>query len=152
MSTSALRDIVQAIADLPVPYDGSVVPVRIEGTLPQMVEMANTPLRIIPTQDGISVSSAKPMTMSRGILARWRIMDILLAREVGMGTGVRDVGALLIDYLDDYVRALRTLTPVPSDYDWDVIDVDGRITVVRYAERQYDGVVMTLTVAHTVRP
>lgn len=148
---TTVRDIVQAIAALPVTWQAQVVPVRYELDLPVTGDSAELPMRLIPAIAGISLSTARPVTATRGMLARWQITEYLLAREAGMGRGTQDTAADLVDYLDQYTRLLRTLVATSPSLTWEVTDVSGAITVITFAERRYEGVQLTLTVAHMVR-
>ena len=148
MSTS-LNALIAKIAALPVQYDTVIVPVVYEQTQPDWLDHAQLPVRVIPAIDGVTLQRATIYTHSRAPRAEWRITDLLLVRDVGMGRGVRDSAAALIAYIEDYVAALQLLWPQRGDVN--VINASGQITIINYGERRYEGVVMTLDIAHILR-
>jgi hypothetical protein len=66
-----------------------------------------------------------------------------------MGRGVADTATALVRYIEEYVALLRFAWRVRGDVQ--LINVSGMIDVVRYGERAYEGVTMTVRFAHLVR-
>ena len=149
MSFSTLVDIVELLAGLVVQYNNAVVPVRRLTTQPNWSDAAQLPVRIIPALGGLRLIEGGVYTPTRATRAVWEIDDLLLVRDVGMGRGVADTAAALVDYIEDYVAWLRFAWRTRGDVQ--LLNVSGIIDVIRYGERAYEGVAMTTRFAHLVR-
>ena len=149
MSSSAVADIIELLAGLAVQYNNTVVPVQRLATQPSWSDAAQLPVRIIPALGGLRLVEGGVYTPTRATRAVWEIDDLLLVRDVGMGRGVADTAAALVDYIEDYVAWLRFAWRTRSDVQ--LLNVSGIIDVIRYGERAYEGVVMTTRFAHLIR-
>jgi len=149
MSFSTLVDIVELLAGLVVQFDGNAVPVRRLTTQSNWADAAELPVRIIPALGGLRLVEGGVYTPTRSMRAVWEIDDLLLVRDVGMGRGVADTAAALVDYIEDYVAQLRFAWLARGDVQ--LVNVSGIVDVVRYGERAYEGVAMTTRFAHLIR-
>jgi len=149
MSSSAVADIIELLAGLAVQYNSAVVPVQRLATQPSWSDAAQLPVRIIPALGGLRLVEGGVYTPTRATRAVWEIDDLLLVRDVGMGRGVADTAAALVDYIEDYVAQLRFAWRTRGDVQ--LLNVSGIIDIIRYSERAYEGVAMTTRFAHLIR-
>lgn len=144
---TTLTDIIAAIAALPVQYASAPVPVRVAGTLVDEIEDADLPARVLTVIGALSGERSRTLTPVGQMTFRWRIHDLLLVRSVGLGRGLRDTADDLTRYVYDYARLLRALRANRATVEtW-----EAEIGVIAYpagADRMYDGVRCTLTIAH----
>ncbi len=146
MSISA---IMAAIAALPAPYDTIVVPVRVAATLSDEIEDADLPARVLTAIGAIASRHERTLTPVGQMELRWQIDDLLLVRSVGLGRGLRDTADALARYAYDYARLLRQLRAQT----YTVVSWDAQIGVITYpagTDRQYEGVRISLTLAHII--
>jgi len=149
MSSSTVINIIEMLANLAVQYNNATVSVRRLTTQTNWVDAAQLPVRIIPALGGLRLVDGGVYTATRATRAVWEIDDLLLVRDVGMGRGVADTATALVRYIEEYVALLRFAWRVRGDVQ--LINVSGTIDVVRYGERVYEGVTMTVRFAHLVR-
>jgi hypothetical protein len=149
MSYNTVIDILKLLSDLAVQYNNAVVPVWYLSTQANWSDAAQLPVRIIPALGGLRLVEGGVYTPTRATRAVWEIDDLLLARDVGMGRGVADTAAALVDYIEDYVARLRFAWLARGDVQ--LLNVSGIVDVVRYGERVYEGVAMTTRFAHLIR-
>ena len=149
MSYNTVIDILKLLSDLAVQYNNAVVPVWYLSTQANWSDAAQLPVRIIPALGGLRLVEGGVYTPTRATRAVWEIDDLLLVRDVGMGRGVADTAAALVDYIEDYVARLRFAWLARGDVQ--LLNVSGIVDVVRYGERAYEGVAMTTRFAHLVR-
>jgi hypothetical protein len=149
MSYNTVIDILKLLSDLAVQYNNAVVPVWYLSTQANWSDAAQLPVRIIPALGGLRLVEGGVYTPTRATRAVWEIDDLLLVRDVGMGRGVADTAAALVDYIEDYVARLRFAWLARGDVQ--LLNVSGIIDVIRYGERAYEGVAMTTRFAHLIR-
>ena len=149
MSYSTVVDVIELLAGLAVQYNSAVVPVRRLSTQPNWSDAAQLPVRIIPALGGLRLVEGGVYTPTRATRAVWEIDDLLLVRDVGMGRGVADTAAALVDYIEDYVARLRFAWLTRGDVQ--LLNVSGIVDVIKYGERAYEGVAMTTRFAHLIR-
>ena len=149
MSYNTVIDILKLLSDLAVQYNNAVVPVWYLSTQANWSDAAQLPVRIIPVLGGLRLVEGGVYTPTRATRAVWEIDDLLLVRDVGMGRGVADTAAALVDYIEDYVAQLRFAWLTRGDVQ--LLNVSGIVDVVRYGERAYEGVVVTTRFAHLIR-
>ena len=149
MSYNTVIDLLKLLSDLAVQYNNAVVPVWYLSTQANWSDAAQLPVRIIPALGGLRLVEGGVYTPTRATRAVWEIDDLLLVRDVGMGRGVADTAAALVDYIEDYVARLRFAWYVRGDVQ--LLNVSGIVDVVRYGERAYEGVAMTTRFAHLIR-
>jgi hypothetical protein len=149
MSSSSVTDIIELLAGLAVQYNSAVVPVQRLASQPNWSDAAQLPVRIIPVLGGLRLVEGGVYTPTRATRAVWEIDDLLLVRDVGMGRGVADTAAALVDYIEDYVARLRFAWLARGDVQ--LLNVSGIVDIVRYGERAYEGVAMTTRFAHLIR-
>jgi hypothetical protein len=147
--SSSVTDIIELLAGLAVQYNNAVVPVQRRGTQRNWADAAHLPTRIIPVLGGLRLIDGGVYTPTRATRAVWEIDDLLLVRDVGMGRGVADTASALARYIEEYVALLRFAWRVRGDVQ--LINVSGVIDVVKYGERAYEGVTMTVRFAHLIR-
>jgi hypothetical protein len=148
MSYSTVVDIIELLAGLAVQYNSVTVPVQRLATQATWSDAAQLPVRIIPVLGGLRLIEGGVYTATRATRAVWEIDDLLLVRDVGMGRGLADIAAALAGYIEDYVAKLRFAWLARGDVQ--LFNVSGIIDVVRYGERAYEGVTMTVRFAHLV--
>jgi len=149
MSYSTVVDIVEMLAGLAVQYNNVTVPVQRLASQHNWSDAAQLPTRIIPVLGGLRLVEGGVYTATRATRAVWEVDDLLIVRDVGMGRGVADTAAALVEYVEDYTAKLRFAWQARGDVQ--LVNVSGIIDVVRYGERAYEGAMMTVRFAHLVR-
>jgi len=149
MSYSTVVDIIELLAGLAIQYNNVTVPVQRLASQHNWSDAAQLPVRIIPALGGLRLIEGGVYTATRATRAVWEIDDLLLVRDVGMGRGVADTASALVRYIEDYVARLRFAWLARGDVQ--LLNVSGIVDVVRYGERAYEGVTMTVRFAHLVR-
>jgi len=149
MSYSTVADIIELLAGLAIQYNNVTVPVQRLASQHNWSDAAQLPVRIIPALGGLRLIEGGVYTATRATKAVWEIDDLLLVRDVGMGRGVADTATALVEYAEDYVAKLRFAWLTRGDVQ--LINVSGNIDVIKYGERAYEGVTMTVRFAHLVR-
>jgi len=149
MSYSTVVDIIELLAGLTVQYNNVTVPVQRLASQHNWSDAAQLPVRIIPVLGGLRLIEGGVYTATRATKAVWEIDDLLLVRDVGMGRGVADTAAALAEYVEDYIAKLRFAWLARGDVQ--LVNASGIVDIVRYGERAYEGVTMTVRFAHLVR-
>lgn len=148
---STISDILATIAALAVPY-GTVTPAtRLAGTLADELHDAELPVRVITAIGGISTRRTATVTPAGQHIIRWQIDDLLLARSVGLGRGLRDEAQALAIYAYTYARAIKSLRA--RTMSWWLADWSAEIGVITYpagTDRQYEGVRITHAIDHII--
>lgn len=116
-------------------------------TLPSAAESATLPCRIIsPYQQTTPLE--RRLTLGGNRQIDWQITDLLLVKDLALGTGPVDVAAALFTYQQEYAAFWQTLHGAGGATWW---ATSCRMTagVFEWPEqsgRQYDGVRVALTV------
>lgn len=103
---SALLDIYAALAAMPVPVNGVVVPVRKVTELPESIPAAACPVRLLmPLGTRPGAPAIASITLQGASTAEWRMADLLLLRPAQAGR-LEQAAAMLVQYMEDYAKAL----------------------------------------------
>lgn len=110
--SSQIKEIYQAISDMDIVLNGAVVPVKKPSELPNSIQTANLPVRLLtPIHQfipGFITSDNWNAGLGSGIVqATWNVVDIFLYEPVNQTIGVRALTDPLIDYCKIYIDAMN---------------------------------------------
>jgi hypothetical protein len=111
---SNLLAIYDALAALPLTFDGQPLPVYLPDDLPSAIHNAHLPARLLLSGRS-TVQSMTPLTMSGARSAvLWLVTDLFLFAPIAQGRAVGDAASALARYESAYLSTLRPrllLTP-----------------------------------------
>jgi len=138
--------ILPAIAALSVSIGGVTPTVYRGATLPQSVESAILPCRIIEPFGAIRGGLDDQWTLEGPLITvNWQISDLLLWRAAASGNGIGSEASDLTDYLAAYFQAAKALNALQ----WSLATMQASIEVLEWpvgGGRFYHGVRIALTV------
>ena len=104
---SDLAGIYDALAAMDVTLNAAVVPVFNYDALPDSIQTAQLPCRLLHPLGEQPAGSVTPFTLSGHSLSLgWTIFDLFLLKPVGQGIGLVDAAPELVAYMDAYATAL----------------------------------------------
>lgn len=105
---SNLSGIYDALAAMNVTLNAAVVPVFNYDELPDSIQTAQLPCRLLHPLGEQPAGSTTPFTLSgTGLQFGWTIFDLFLLRPVGQGIGLVDAAPDLVAYVEAYATALK---------------------------------------------
>lgn len=106
---SDLSGIYDALAAMDVTLNAATVPVFNYDELPDSIQTAQLPCRLLHPLGEQPGGSVTPFTLS-GVSLQfgWTIFDLFLLRPVAQGIGLKDAAPDLVAYMDAYAAALKT--------------------------------------------
>ncbi|MCC6615935.1 MAG: hypothetical protein IT320_20865 [Anaerolineae bacterium] len=106
---SDLSGIYDALEAMDVTLNAAVVPVFNYDELPDSIQTAQLPCRLLHPLGEQPLGSVTPFTLSGTSLQfGWTIFDLFLLRPVGQGIGLVDAAPDLVAYMGAYAAALKT--------------------------------------------
>lgn len=104
----ALTSIYDALAAMDVTLNAAVVPVFNYDALPDSIQTAQLPCRMLHPLNEQAAGSLTPFTLDgRSLAFGWTIFDLFLLKPVGQGRGLEEVAPQLVAYMDAYATALK---------------------------------------------
>ena len=154
---SQLATIYSTLAATPITVGAVAVAALNGATLPDSVESAQLPVRLILPVGGKASGTVqtprtfKTSTTQGGVLVvDWTLSDVLLWRALGAGVGLTDLAPELIAYMAAYMAVVAPLrTPR-----WSVTNIAfpviGGLEWPASSDRWYSGVQATLTIREII--
>lgn len=110
--SSQIKNIYSAFSAMDVTLDGEIVPVKKPETLPNSIQTANLPLRLLtplqPFIPNFSTSSSWNAGVGSSVnQVNWIVTDIFLSDAMNQNIGIRAHADTLIDYCVAYIEAMN---------------------------------------------
>lgn len=127
-----IRSIYDNIASVNITVDGKIPTPYKPDELPNSVERARTPCRLLlPVHSGAGAGGQFAfVSLGRLGSVTWNIVDLMIWKPAAQGTGIANVAGVLIDYAEAYITALQsvrgiapqssinTIAVAPGVYEW----------------------------------
>ena len=151
---SVLTDIYATIAAQAITVNGQAVDVLDLGALPNAVESATLPVRLLQPFNARGEGALQSFwTPGRGVRTIiWGIADLLLWRTSAAGIGLLDIAPDLIAYKVQYADLLSELRDAPQSR-WSVTNCTMEVQTFDYpidGGRWYDGVICQLQITEII--
>lgn len=105
---SDLSGIYDALEAMNVTLNAAVVQVFNYDALPDSIQTAQLPCRLLHPLGEQPLGSTTPFTLAgTGLQFGWTLFDLFLLRPVGQGIGLKDAAPDIVNYMEAYATALK---------------------------------------------